>query len=424
MSVTASFLRRIEASNTVSLQDLGSSLPFLKECKEVLVAAFVAPTLFEEVLTRLAPSEAVAIQCFSVEMAQVMTEDQKRHWRTVILGLEKTESESHTVRAGGLIDGDIQLLTNFLQHDRNIAAIINRQLGNTQLREALLHCTAEWKGSYAVDESLPKARKSPEGSSSSSSTSGSSASLRKGKAQDSPGDSASKASTSQLGPRVSVSGGFPYANHMQPEDRVMWLQGLSWSLKFQKSCYEALLRWREGLLRELDSFSAQFRDKKSLLGSRKTIGSYLLVASNLRTRVCLCSPQCGPAAAKVLYGDYVTSAAESCSRIFQVSRKRVGMLSKLTSSKCGLRDLLLQQAEALRAVAVEDVVKEQHPSLTAQPKTPALKFLSPRVEMSSAPLPAPVPSPGGISTYQLLEPSTSLGAVSESEEDLEDDGPY
>lgn len=369
----------------LTLRSIGDNLPFLAQCKECLTWAYVSPQLFEEVInTQLPKQEALAIQWFSAEMAQIMSDEQKRGWRHVVLGMERMESESHSMQSGGLITGDTVLLTTFLATERTIANVINQQLSNTQLRDALIHATEAWKRKYPQDDLIPPAvsetTEIPAQRRASSSLPLRPSSLQSLRGKGTDTNTAQAAAAPKAGPRVSVAGGYPYDNSMPPEERVMWLQGLSWRLKFQQEGYESLLQWRDGLLRELDEYTARFKGgKKSLLESRKTLSSYLLIASNCRTRVCLSSPQCPPTAARALYADYVNTALEACTRVHQSSKLKTGVLSKLSRGKCELRDILVTHAADLKQVVVSDAVWEAHPSLLAPPPKPEALVMSSRM---------------------------------------------
>jgi hypothetical protein len=150
---------------------------------------------------------------------------------------------------------------------------------------------------------------------------------------------------------------------MPPEDRVMWLQSLSWSLKYQKGGFTELLTWREEFFKSLDEFCAGFKGKKGFLQrleQRKTMNSYSLVASNLRTRLSLCSPQYSPTMVKTAYVTCLADALDACQRIFQVHKKKAGVLGKIKNNKCEMHDILKAQSESLKSIVVYDQLLETH----------------------------------------------------------------
>ena len=147
-------------SGGAPLSELGENLHHLIDCKEAIVGAYISPKLFEDVISQhLGPVEVAAIKSFSMELANVMTDEQKKSWRfvalqckwelgplspanaililvakdrfqnayhakgvafvcrQVILGVERGESESGSMRSGGLIDQDTELLEGFLESE-------------------------------------------------------------------------------------------------------------------------------------------------------------------------------------------------------------------------------------------------------------------------------------------------------------------
>eukprot|EP01004_Peranema_trichophorum_P003638 NODE_2614_length_1535_cov_45.562323_g2254_i0.p1 GENE.NODE_2614_length_1535_cov_45.562323_g2254_i0~~NODE_2614_length_1535_cov_45.562323_g2254_i0.p1 ORF type:complete len:401 (-),score=63.67 NODE_2614_length_1535_cov_45.562323_g2254_i0:235-1437(-) len=372
----------------------GPILPTLQYYKDVVVGAYIAPDLFENVLSALSPAEALSVRGFSQGLSVMMTEEQKRQFRYVILGIEQGEIESKSVRSGGLIHGDVQLLKAFLLSEVHVATFIDQQLQNPALRSALTKANQEWCNRFPIDPDYetksiqlanqdgvdsalaPKANKPPIRGNQTPLSTGPGASSGARNRSDSPMPS------------------FSDSNSQTPEAKVMWLQEISWSLKYSKDSYRALLEWRDQCITMLQEFCNTAKQKKSLLISQKAVNSYVLVASNCRARLCLCSPQMSPSMAQSLYAASMADGIEACNKIHQHHKKKAGVIGKFSKPKCELRDIIFAQAQQLYGITVRDEVLNDHvpATLTVNTSRPPTRSLSSNSNSSTSSTPNTTPS--------------------------------
>eukprot|EP01006_Ploeotia_vitrea_P040876 TRINITY_DN66468_c10_g1_i1.p1 TRINITY_DN66468_c10_g1~~TRINITY_DN66468_c10_g1_i1.p1 ORF type:complete len:649 (+),score=41.78 TRINITY_DN66468_c10_g1_i1:62-2008(+) len=129
----------------------GKTLPILERYKEAIVGGYVAPDLFNEVLDELPADQGTIVRNFALSLAAMMTEDQKRKWRAVILGTEVGDNESKTARKGGLIEEDTGLLKQFLQQEDAVAQGVEAALQQPGTQQALQNANNAWVKHHATD---------------------------------------------------------------------------------------------------------------------------------------------------------------------------------------------------------------------------------------------------------------------------------
>eukprot|EP00906_Rhabdomonas_costata_P012567 RCo018098 len=230
----------------------GKYLTVLDLYRDVIAGAFVAPERFEEVLAELPSSHSGLLRSFSQSFGGMLSDSQKRQWKFVILGVEQGTEESTSARKGGLIAGDNQLLLKFLA-EADLVPWLDGQLQSESLRRALASANAEWCRRFSVDEEYAR-------------IAAATASWATPRASFSNTDFTLNplSSPSAYSAAAGLTNASSPTNEEDwlPEAKVMWLQELSWQLKYERPAYRPLVRWRLETVRVLSEFCAALAAKQ------------------------------------------------------------------------------------------------------------------------------------------------------------------
>eukprot|EP01065_Artemidia_motanka_P031633 TRINITY_DN3810_c0_g1_i1.p1 TRINITY_DN3810_c0_g1~~TRINITY_DN3810_c0_g1_i1.p1 ORF type:complete len:589 (+),score=103.85 TRINITY_DN3810_c0_g1_i1:81-1847(+) len=119
------------------------ALGFLEEHLGVIVCSYCAPTVFEDFISQaLSETDRLALLQLMRGIAGSLTPDQKQAFGDVVLG--QTGRDSTAGRRGGLLQGDTQLLRQFLQRNQRLSDYLCLTCQNPFTTASLTKASAEW----------------------------------------------------------------------------------------------------------------------------------------------------------------------------------------------------------------------------------------------------------------------------------------